>query len=447
MSILILIKRKLTTLPFPIGKAVSLIPYANRPGLGALYRKRQEEIEHLADGGKSSSETFVYNRVKSIATYAAKTIPFYRELYSASSVRPERFHRFEDLKELPVITKSDLQKVPLEFRSVSGRTRELVNTGGSSGNPLELYIEPNSIPHEWAHMHAAWKKVGFQQGELRIVFSGRSNINSIVQYDSARHQLNVDIYSGWSKVADKLLSVFNRYKPSYLHGYPSSIFDFVLWLEERGHPLLAVFRNEIKGLLLGSELPSPEIRRRVEMVLGCGSVSWYGHTERAVLAYEETEYGIYNPFMTYGYAEAVSGWDGHRLVGTSYHNLVSPLIRYDTGDLIEPNIHEGLLKAFSIKQGREGEFILDRLGNKIFLTGLIFGRHHGLFERARHVQIRQITPGQAEVLIVPRGEMTPSDASFLFDSSNVEIDLFFKIIDEPVRTQAGKVPLLVKGLI
>ena len=29
----------------------------------------------------------------------------------------------------------------------------MVNTGGSSGSPFSLFIQPNSMGHEWAHTH------------------------------------------------------------------------------------------------------------------------------------------------------------------------------------------------------------------------------------------------------------------------------------------------------
>src|SRR5690606_33596347 len=144
----------------------------------------------------------------------------------------------------------------------------------------------------------------------------------------------------------------------------------------------------------GSELPSPLLRETVEKLLGCSSVSWYGHTERAILAYEKEGSATYYPFFTYGFAEAL---DEGRLVCTSYYNRASPLIRYDTGDRVDPVVNDGLLDKFKISNGREGDFIIDKLGNKIFLTGLIFGRHHELFESARHIQIYQPATGIAEV--------------------------------------------------
>src|SRR5690606_3221648 len=122
--------------------------------------------------------------------------------------------------------------------------------------------------------------------------------------------------------------------------------------------------------------------------------------------------------------------DEGRLVCTSYYNRASPLIRYDTGDRVDPVVNDGLLDKFKISNGREGDFIIDKLGNKIFLTGLIFGRHHELFESARHIQIYQPATGIAEVLVTPRDTLTPEAAAASFDSTNVSLDFIFKVVQE-----------------
>ena len=47
----------------------------------------------------------------------------------------------------------------------------------------------------------------------------------------------------------------------------------------------------------------------------------------------------------------------YRLIGSSYYNTASPFIRYDTGDLIDPvEQMGGIMKKFSITDGRVGEF-------------------------------------------------------------------------------------------
>jgi len=324
-------------------------------------------------------------------------------------------------------------------------SRSLENTGGSSGEPLNFYVEPSSIPHEWAHMHKIWRRVGYRPRDLKIVFGGRSTIQNVLDYDALRHHFAADIYAGWAAVADKIMALPFYSRPKFLHGYPSAIFDFVQWLEAQRHPLLAILRSEIEGLLLGSEYPSPEVRIKTEKLLDCSSASWYGHTERAVLAFEDEEKSLYRPFLTYGFVEAASNEDGQRLIGTAYYNHASPFIRYDTGDLVEADVVEGVVESFRIVKGRSGDFIEDKYGNKVFLTGLIFGRHHRIFDYCRHIQVAQDTPGSAIIYVVPKGA-EPDNWDALFDRTNVHLDFTFRPVAEPFRTPAGKIPLLVKNV-
>lgn len=442
MNLISLIKKNLVSLPFPIGKLISYIPFKLRPGVGVVYSKRSSDILLYQEMNELKKRRFIFERVKKITIHAYENVEFYNKFYNSKNFTPKSLKRFDDLNSIPIITKADLQKYNLNERSFSFVESFTENTGGSTGKPLELLIEPSSVGHEWSHMHKVWGRIGFNPSDLRIVFSGRSSIENVIQYDSARHQINVDIYKGWQLIADKLLESFDYYKPTYLHGYPSAIFDFVLWLETKKHPLLKVFNKKIDGLMLGSEFPNPILREKVELALNCKSVSWYGHTERAVLAYETNEKGIYSPFQTYGYAEAVEINDETKLVATSYYNYAHPLIRYNTEDGIKQLGEQSILGAFEISKGRDGDFILDSGGNKIFLTGLIFGRHHKLFDYCSSIQVSQPSPGIAVILFVTRsGKLNEPEK--LFDNQNVEITFSFKEITQPFKTKSGKTPLLV----
>jgi phenylacetate-CoA ligase len=134
--------------------------------------------------------------------------------------------------------------------------------------------------------------------------------------------------------------------------------------------------------------------------------------------------------------------DTHRLVATSTHNFATPLIRYDTGDLIEPTFKDGLLESFRIKEGRNSENVIDLNGRSISLTGLIFGRHHKAFDRSEHIQVRQLSPGNIEIIISSKD--TSAKWPELFDFTNAFFEIKFSQIDTPIRTPSGKVQLLLR---
>lgn len=101
--------------------------------------------------------------------------------------------------------------------------------------------------------------------------------------------------------------------------------------------------GNIAGILAGSENVDPEERSEAERVFGVRYFSWYGHSEKLVLAAECESSSDYHVWPTYGYMELLDE-NGRRvmtpgrrgeIVGTGFMNTVVPFIRYRTGDFAE----------------------------------------------------------------------------------------------------------------
>ena len=446
MSVALLIKNKFDRLPPNLGKILACIPFQYRPGIGRIYKNRKREIAEFEDMPIGDKKSFIFSRIYKLIEFSLSNVPFYKEYYAKNGFQLSDLKSYKDLYKIPIINKSILQEYSIEKRTSAIPDKYLVNTGGSSGKPLSFFIQPDSMGHEWAHMHTVWSKLGYRPCDLKLAFGGRSDVKDFLQYDSVRHHFSVDIYAEFILIAKKLKTILKKNKIYFLHGYPSAIYEFAVNCESFDRELLEMLNKNLKGIFLGSEYPIPLYRDKIEEVFEVGSVSWYGHTERAVLAYEKFEKFEYWPFQTYGFAEAVQDGNGQfNLIGTSYYNYASPLIRYNTEDEIEPTFDDRLLTNFTINEGRKGEFILDRNRKRISLTGLIFGRHHKIFEYCSFIQLKQETPGEALVLITPNNR-TDEVTYFqdLFDSKNVEIVFQFKRIPEPIRTQSGKVNLFIR---
>lgn len=447
MSLIVFVKKNLSiNSPF-IGKALSLIPFENRPGVGGVYQKRRSDISAYETLDIEGKRAYIYRNFRSILNYAYEHVPFYKSFYDEKGFSPMDVKCFDDIKQVPVINKEILKQYTVEERTANVKDKYLVNTGGSSGNPLSFYVSSKMIANEWAHMHRIWEYLGYKPSSLKLTFAGRSEFKkSCVEYDALRHSYAVNIYEDLELCAVELKKILKKYRVEYLHGYPSALYEFSLYCRDHDNDLMGLLRKNLKGAFLSSEYPMPLFRDTIEKVFNISSISWYGHTERSILAYESGKY-VYTPFQTYGYTEALdSDLSGvKKLAGTSFYNLASPLIRYDTYDEIsEVSINHGVLQSFSIAGGRAGEFILDAKNKKIPLTGLIFGRHHRLFDVCSHLQIAQQEPGEAVILYVLSDEIQElPHPEKLFDSSNVDIRFRFRLIDRPIKTISGKVNLLV----
>jgi len=444
MSIAIFLKNNLKNIPPGLGSLINIFPYDYRPGIGKEYRTRKRDITQFENSPIKEMHHFIYQKMKAIVEFAYTNIEFYKIYYKDNNFHPDQLQSFEDINKIPLTSKSMLNDYEIDKRSYPKKGRYIVNTGGSSGTPFGFYIEPSSMGHEWAHMHSIWSKLGFKISDFKFGFGGRSNINDFVDYDVVRNTFALDLYADYKDVSAKLKKILKRYEVKYLHGYPSSIYDFAVFCREQDNELRDMLSKQLVGAFMGSEFPHPHYREVIENVFGIDTVSWYGHTERCVLAYEKNEKYVYEPFQTYGYAEEVNSDGKNELVATSYYNQASPLIRYNTNDEISETTSEGcILQSFKMKGGRSGEFVIDRDGKKINLTGLIFGRHHELFNEAKYIQVKQIEPGVIEIHYVANA-LSADKAATLFDSNNVNMDISFVQRDEPARTVAGKVGLLIK---
>lgn len=444
MSIANFLKNNLKNIHPVIGEKINLIPYSKRPGMASIYSKRLNEIHKIDNYDKFQKQEFAFIRLKNLVEFSYNNIKFYNEFYNEKGFNPSQLITFDDIPQIPIINKNILQSVNIEDRSFPTKGRYIVNTGGSSGTPFSFYIEPSSMGHEWAHMHTIWNKLKYKQSDLKLSFGGRSDVKNLVDYDVVRNHFAIDIYADYDRVCEKLIKILKNYQIKYLHGYPTSIYDFAIYCKDNNPILTSLLRKSLLGAFLGSEYPHEKYRKVIEEVFGIQTISWYGHTERSILAYEKSQKYTYEPFLSYGYTEVLKNAnDEFELIGTGYYNQASPLIRYNTGDIVDnPLIEDDILKSFTVKKGREGEFIVDKLGKRINLTGLIFGRHHELFNYSKFLQVKQDSPGKIVVFYV--SEVTEDRASKMFDSSNLNLEIEFKKVANPIRTLAGKVGLLIK---
>ena len=113
--------------------------------------------------------------------------------------------------------------------------------------------------------------------------------------------------------------------------------------------------------------------------------------------------------------------------------------------MIEPMEQDEILRTFRIKEGRNGDFVTDINGKQISLTALIFGRHHPIFDQIKFIQIAQLHPGEAVIILTQskHSELTKNKARMLMDLRNVGIRFDIQIVEQPYRTKAGKVTLKV----
>lgn len=417
-------------LPYSVGHGLTFVPFKYR--LGPEYTKFQA----LLAANPQVGPDYVVDHFNRIFQYAKQRFPFYREHYAQHGVLDLEIRTLDDIRRVPTVTKALLRA---NLDSFDGAMK--INTGGTSGTPFYFFVDKDAFAREWAHMHYIWSLRNYTYTEPKLTFRGKNLGSRSIVYNPVHNEFMVNTYHPVSRYVDELVALVQKRSIRFLHGYPSAIYLFFKEFEATAsESQKAVLRANLKSCLLASEFPLPYMTEYLGGEWGLDYISWYGHSEMCVLAYDQTKSNRYVPFQSYGFAEDIDGL----LVGTSYHNYDMPLIRYETGDLVEPHYGaNGLMEYFRVKEGRNGDFIADASGKLIPLTGLIFGRHHEIFRYAKTIQVSQDEPGRAAIYVTGVEGLAHDELLPLLDTTGVDIEFDLVVGDEPYFTPLGKMPLKI----
>jgi phenylacetate-CoA ligase len=455
---------------YPLLSFYDRMPRPMKRAIGATYRQlpesfrrgqRYREFKNLAEDGENWSKEqiakYQFEQLSKVLAHARDHCPFYSKRFSDAGFNAHAFRDFDDLARCPALTKQDLLEHREEMLSNAfpASERLYITTGGSTGVPVGFYLQKGvSRAKETAFLETVWKRGGYFDGArialLRgYVTTGKAN-GSISSYDATRDWLMLSSYHLSRERLDEYLAALAAFKPDLLYVYPSSALTLAGLIQNSGHP----WDIPLRGILCGSERLTGPQRKLIESVFGCRTYSWYGHSERVVLAADGRTTPYYYFVPQYGYVEfGPHNPEGLReVIGTSFDNYVMPLIRYRTGDyvrLVESRAEvEYPVPAVSEIAGREQEYLVSGKGRKISLTA--FNMHDAIFNDLYAVQFFQERPGEAEFRYIagPKfdaarlGQIETGIRRKLGDDFEVTL----RAVAEVEKTAAGKHKWLVSSL-
>lgn len=428
--------------PYPLGAALARLPFTFR--VGTAYERYTKLVADYPTWPLAQREEWLTHRLDTVLRAAWK-VPFYRWYYSENSRVPRSVQALENWQDVPSVSKEILREWPPKDRQVPGsRGVRISNTGGTTGSPFSFPLDKLSRPCEWAHMHHIWSAAGYRPQDLRLVLRGNNLGGRRWAYRVSNHELVIDTYQHMPSTISELARSRWWDRVDYIHGYPSLVASFLDHCEGAQR-----FPPNLKGALLGSEYCSGNYSATIESVVP-STVAWWGHSESALLARaRRAGEDIFDVLPTYGLAEIgpCEPSSPGPLIATALHNVDAPIVRYVTGDLASSFEPAPLgVSSFRLTGGREAEFVLDAEGVPISLTALIHGRHHAAFAHAAHVQVAQPERGFIEVLVVPRDpHLHELPWNELFDFHGVRLQVSFRTLSEPMRSQSGKASLMVSA--
>ncbi|HBZ02028.1 MAG TPA: CoF synthetase [candidate division Zixibacteria bacterium] len=406
---------------------------------------------------------YQFRQLQKLIRYSYHNIPFYREQWERVNFHPNDLKTLDDIKRIPFTTKQIIQENIARYKERYHTTKgiQYVTTGGSAGIPLGFFEEKYvAMAREIAFIYRLWERAGYRIGDKRVVIRGKDIKGAKNGAYSCVLPIRRELRLSLNCMTDERLSVYikmiNDYRAPFIHAFPSSITILADYIKRKR---VAPFPF-LKAILVGSENLYDWQKELIEDVFGCRVYSWYGHSEKAVLAGGCEEHGHYHIFPEYGIVELIDS-DGNQvtqrgcsgeIVATGFNNYVTPFIRYRTMDI-------GVVGAEQCSCGRnypilekiEGrlqELLVSNDNRLIPISSL--NMHNTLFDNIRQFQFYQERKGEVDLNLVRAGSYSEQDDIHIRREISEKLGnsmrLNLKYLDKIPQTSSGKFRLLVQKL-
>jgi len=280
--------------------------------------------------------------LKKLLDHAWKTVPAYRERFQRSGLHPEEIKTAEDFRKLPTLSRDELRALGPRLLSADYRKEDLVlrRSGGSTGEPVAVYLEPRrrrlaTTEEIWADRWSGWKP-----GEpvARIWSTHGRPAGAWLRRWFRSHVLDPGFIIDACQLAEPSLKAFVRrymaHRPGLVVGYASSLRmlgEFLVSKDIHLPPPHAVISS--------AELLDEHTRAVLNRTFRCPVVDRYGCREAGLIACQCRPDGRYHVNTCRIYLEILDEHDqpaeegkGGRVIVTDLGNLAMPLIRYELGD-------------------------------------------------------------------------------------------------------------------
>lgn len=414
--------------PFP----TRLLDYRNRS------RWREEQVLAFRDGRLNDT------------LYLAAQTPFYKQLFQSLGADWRDFCDPNTFAELPMTTKADLRRGPLDFAARPlVASDQVLRTSGTSGSALAVNKSRNAVAEQWAVWWRYRMTHGLTISTWVALFAGRRVIPEQAgppywRVNRPGKEVRYSAYHISPTTAEAYVRDLNTRRVPWIHGFASAISNLAHLM------LLAGVSLDYRptAVTLGGENLKSWQADNIEHAFGIRPVQHYGLAE-SVANLSQCSMGSLHVDEDFAMVEFVPTDESAamQIVGTNFGNGAMVILRYATNDLVS-------LETVSCECGAWGRVVasLDGRGDDTLVLpdGRVLGSPEDAF---------RAIPGVAEAQIIQRsgGELlvqyvkgigwsnaTPSEIEKnIRDFVGHLVNLTVREVSAVEKTQSGKTRLVV----
>ncbi len=424
-----------------------------RSRFGAEFHRRLHEVEQRLTWPEDRLLEYRDRRLREFIAHSAATVPYYRRTFDRLGVDPNSIRTLDDLQQLPILTKAEVQHHGREMASEIGGRRLSQHSSGTTGGGLQFSTTPEARQAKWAVWWRYRRRHGIELGTWSGHFGGRTVVPlsqkkpPFWRYNRPGSQV---FFSGYHTSPENLAAYvgeLRRRRLPWLHGYPSLLTLLASYVldsgDAPGYP--------IGSITVGAENLLPPQKQAIERAFGTPPRQHYGLAE-AVANVSECPQGKLHVDEDFAAVEFVPNPDGpgHRIVGTNFTNPATPLLRYDTQDVVTLSDAKCTCgyagRVVHSVDGRHEDYV-------VLADGARVGRMDHVFKDLIHVreaQIYQCRVGEITIRVVRGAGYGEADEKQLLAETRQRVgegtQIVIEYVDALERSARGKLRLVISEL-
>lgn len=410
----------------------------NRVRYNYFFAKKLRLIRAQRSWDSAQLRALQEERFVALVRSAYRKSSFYRHLYDRHGVPIDKIKALSDIERLPVITKEMIRDHTEAIFIGNRLNRSTAHTSGTTGSPMTLYRNYQSILEEAAYLWAHRVNFGYKMGMKTVTLRGNLGKKRMEILDPLSNTLYLSSYNLSPDNAEWYYQRIRDFAPHAILAYPSSLSTLANYFAGMNKSL------QIPLSFTSSETVYAHQREKVERVFNTRIIDWYGNAERTI-ALEQNAAGSYDELPLY----SINEFYNDHAITTGLTNPSFPLIRYRVDDVfvVHGNKSDSSRTIESI-QGRSNDYLLLPDGSRV---GLLCNTMKGI----NHLLLAQIVQQDASgivVNVVVEEDFGPEDEQQIRNnlSKRVGDDLPITVAyvdeDDIIKSCAGKYKLIINHM-
>ena len=173
-------------------------------------------------------------KLAALVAYAQSKVPYFGKLFAEYGIRATAIQDFEDFHRIPLMTRQTIREHLDDLMPTGYRGRIVpVATGGSTGEPLQLYNDMVRIARCDAARHRVYRWYGVNIGDREVALWGSpADLSKMDRLRLVRDRLlNTRLLRAFGldePTMDRYIDIFRSYRPRKVYAYVSCAYVMAL---------------------------------------------------------------------------------------------------------------------------------------------------------------------------------------------------------------------------